>query len=576
MWMMQQLIWMEESPHSTLLGVAKHTRETMVLMAFGPAKLWRHLRLRVRSSTCGLLGERVALIAVITAAFNGAAAGERSVVRKVALASFLGTTVEWYDFFLYGTAAALVFPKLFFPGFSPLAGTLASFATFGVAFCARPIGGVVFGHFGDRVGRKTLLVTTLLLMGGATFLIGALPTFRQVGVLAPILLLVLRVTQGFAVGGEWGGATLMVVEHAPEKDRAFYASWPQLGVPAGLVLSTLAFGACTSLPEPQFLAWGWRVAFLLSLVLIAVALFIQLRIEESPVFSRVRELGIAARAPVLEVLRDYRAAVVLSTGVVFVTISAFYIVTTFSLSYLTQQLGMARKVGLIGNVLFSVTEAAIILISARAADRIGKYRVAIWGAWWVVLFSYPYFWLLGTREPILIWLAMCAAALGMGSLYGIVGTILAELFEPRVRCSGISLGYQMAGLLGGAPAPFIATFLIHRSAGNTWSVATYSAATALISLVAVYVAANRHRRSELSAQRVWDLQLGASYRAASASANQCVGIASHSATHRKSLGRELRSASHYSGRRSHIVRSQHFGIGYTWKPSPSSLVSYWE
>lgn len=450
--------------------------------------------------------ERVALIAVVTAAFNGAAAGENSVVRKVAWASFLGTTVEWYDFFLYGTAAALVFPRLFFPGFSPLAGTLASFATFGVAFFARPVGGIVFGHFGDRVGRKTLLVTTLLLMGGATFLIGALPTFRQAGVLAPILLVLLRVTQGFAVGGEWGGATLMVVEHAPERHRTFYASWPQLGVPAGLVLSSLAFTACASLPEPQFLAWGWRVAFLLSLVLIALALFIQLRLEESPVFSRVRELGMAARAPVVEVLRAYRGAVVLATGVVFVTISAFYITTTFSLSYLTQQLGVPRRVGLIGNVLFSVAEAAIILISARAADRIGKYRVAIWSAWWVVLWSYPFFWLLSTRQPVLIWLAMSVAAVGMGSLYGIVGAILAELFEPRVRCSGISLGYQIAALLGGAPTPFIATFLIHRSGGSTWSVATYLAATALISLIAVYVVAGRHRRSVLSAGAGWDLQ----------------------------------------------------------------------
>jgi MFS transporter, MHS family, shikimate and dehydroshikimate transport protein len=459
-------------------------------------------------ATCGLLAERVALAAVMTATNNDAAGGKRSVIRKVALASFLGTTVEWYDFFLYGTAAALVFPKLFFPGFSPLAGTLASFATFGVAFFARPIGGVVFGHFGDRVGRKTLLVTTLVLMGGATFLIGLLPTFGQVGVLAPILLVALRVTQGFAVGGEWGGATLMVVEHAPEEDRAFYASWPQLGVPAGLVLSSSAFAACGSLPEQQFLAWGWRVAFLLSLVLIAVGLFIQLRLEESPVFSRVRDLGIAARAPVLEVLRNYRTTVVLAIGVVFVTISAFYIATTFSLSYLTQQLGVARRVALIGNVVFSVTEAISILICARLADRFGKYRVAICSAWWVVLFSYPFFWLLNTREPALIWLAMGAASVGMGSLYGIVGAILAELFEPRVRCSGISLGYQMAGLLGGAPTPFIATFLIHQSGGSTRGVAAYSAVTALITLIAVYLALGRHKRSELSTQKVWDLQLG--------------------------------------------------------------------
>jgi len=212
-------------------------------------------------------------------------------IRQVALASFIGTAIEFYDFYVYGTAAALVFPRLFFPQFSPLAGTLASFATFGVAFFARPVGGVVFGHFGDRIGRKSMLVITLLLMGGATVLVGLLPTFGRVGVLAPILLAVLRFLQGFAVGGEWGGATLMTVEHAPAKSLNFYASWPQTGAPAGLILSTAVFSSVSSLPDQQFFAWGWRVPFLLSVVLIAVGLFIRLRILESPAFSQVKELG---------------------------------------------------------------------------------------------------------------------------------------------------------------------------------------------------------------------------------------------------------------------------------------------
>ena len=202
---------------------------------------------------------------VIDATFDRTKVGHRKSIRQVAFASFIGTAVEWYDFFVYGTAAALVFPKLFFPRFDPLAGTLASFATFGVGFFARPIGGAVFGHLGDRVGRKSMLVTTLLLMGGATFLIGLLPTFEQIGVMAPILLVTLRFAQGFAVGGEWGGATLMAYEHAPEEDRNFYASWPQLGVPVGLILSTGVFAAFASLPETQFYAWGWRMAFLLSI-----------------------------------------------------------------------------------------------------------------------------------------------------------------------------------------------------------------------------------------------------------------------------------------------------------------------
>lgn len=423
----------------------------------------------------------------IDGAFDRAELGDRKSIRQVAFASFVGTAVEWYDFFIYGTAAALVFPRLFFPRFDPLAGTLASFATFGVGFLARPVGGAVFGHFGDRIGRKSMLVTTLLLMGGATFLIGLLPTFERIGVIAPILLVTLRFVQGFAVGGEWGGAILMAFEHAPEQDRTFYASWPQLGVPAGLVLSTGVFAAFSLLPETQFLAWGWRVAFLLSVALIVVGLVIRLRVAESPVFSRIKERRVESKAPLLEVLRDHRLALVLAIGVVLVSISGFYIVTIFSLSYLTKQLGVSRSVALVGNVLFSVSEAVSILIFARLADRVGKNRVAICSAACLVLFSYPFFWLLSTGAPTLIWLAMCIQAFIASALYGITGAILAELFVPRVRCSGISLGYQMAGILGGAPAPIIATYLIHWSGGATWSVATYLAASSLITFVAVYV-----------------------------------------------------------------------------------------
>jgi MFS transporter, MHS family, shikimate and dehydroshikimate transport protein len=427
----------------------------------------------------------------VDGAFGRADLGRRRSIRQVAFASFIGTAVEWYDFFVYGTAAALVFPKLFFPRFDPLAGMLASFATFGVGFFARPIGGAVFGHFGDRIGRKSMLVTTLLVMGGATFLIGLLPTFDQIGVMAPILLVTLRFVQGFAVGGEWGGATLMAFEHAPEEDRNFYASWPQLGVPAGLILCTGVFAAFSLLPARQFLAWGWRGAFLLSIALIVVGLVIRLRVAESPVFSRVKERGVESKAPLLEVLRDHRLALALAVGVVLVSISGFYLVTTFSLSYLTGQLGVSRSVALVGNVLFSVSEAVSILMFARLADRVGKYRVAIGSALCLVLFSYPFFWLLSTRAPALIWLAMCGQAFIASALYGITGAILAELFAARVRCSGISLGYQIAGMLGGAPAPIIATYLIHWSGGATWSVATYLAASSLITLAAVYIASHQ-------------------------------------------------------------------------------------
>ena len=419
---------------------------------------------------------------------DGAHAGDRKSIRQVAFASFVGTAVEWYDFFVYGTAAALVFPKLFFPHFDPLAATLASFATFGVGFFARPIGGAVFGHLGDRIGRKYMLVATLLLMGGATFLIGLLPTFSQIGVMAPLLLVALRFAQGFAVGGEWGGATLMAFEHAPERDRNFYASWPQLGVPAGLMLSTGVFAAFSLLPEDQFLGWGWRVAFLGSIVLIGVGLIIRLRIAESPVFMRLKERGMESKQPLLEVLRDHRRALITAIGVVFVSISGFYLVTAFSLSYLTQQLGVSRSVALTGNVLYSFFEAVSILIFARLADRVGKYRVAMISAVGLALFSYPYFWLLSSRAPGLIWLAMSVWAFIGSALYAITGPILADLFTARLRCSGVSLGYQMAGMLAGAPAPIIATYLLRWSGGAAGPVATYLAACCLVSVLAVWAA----------------------------------------------------------------------------------------
>jgi MFS family permease len=418
---------------------------------------------------------------------------QRNSIRRVAFASFIGTAIEWYDFFLYGTAAALVFPKLFFPHFSPVTGTLAAFATFGVAFFARPIGGIVFGHFGDRVGRKSMLVATLLLMGGATLLIGVLPTFEQVGVLAPVGLVVLRFVQGFALGGEWGGAMLMAVEHAPEQDRNFYSSWPQLGVPAGVLLSTAVFALLALLPEKQFLAWGWRVPFLLSLVLIVVGILIRIRLAESPAFSAIKDRGAESRVPMLEVLRNYPVVAVLAIGVVFGSISGFYITTTFTLSYLTAQLAVPSTVSLMGVLLASPTGAASTLIFARVADRVGKRPVAIGSALCMVLFSYPFFRLVDTRDPALICLAIATWALVSSALYGLTGVLLAELFAARVRYSGISFGYQTAGMLAGAPAPIIAAALIQWAGGRSWPVATYLAAGSLVSLVAVYLVSERYR-----------------------------------------------------------------------------------
>ena len=439
---------------------------------------------------------------------GGGDEGQRSPIGQVALASFIGTAIEWYDYFLYGTAAALVFNQLFFPQFAPLTGTLAAFATFAVGFFARPVGGVVFGHFGDRIGRKSMLVITLLIMGGATFLIGVLPTFDSVGVLAPILLVALRFLQGFAVGGEWGGAILMAVEHAPDESRNFYASWPQLGSPAGLILSTVVFTAFSSLPEEQFLSWGWRVPFLLSIVLIGVGLFIRLRIMESPTFQRVRESGAESSVPLLEVLKSYPVAALLSVGVVLVNIGGFYLVVTFTLAYATEQLGVARNATLIGLLLAGVAEIAGIILLARTADSIGRRPVAIASAAFVTIFAFPFFWLVDTGSVALLWLAMSLWTFSAGALYGVTGALISELFEARVRYSGISLGYQMAGVLGGALAPLIVTALVQWAGGSSWPVATYLFAMSFVSLAAVFFASERFNvgihdevRRDLAAQR---------------------------------------------------------------------------
>jgi len=414
-------------------------------------------------------------------------------IRRVAFASFIGTAIEWYDFYLYGTTAALVFPALFFPQLSALSATLASFGTFGVAFVARPLGGVVFGHFGDRIGRKSMLVITLVLMGGATFLIGLVPTFQQAGYAAPILLIALRFLQGFAVGGEWGGATLMVVEHAPEKSRNFYAAWPQAGVPFGLTLSTAIFALASSLPDEQFFAWGWRVPFLLSVVLIAVGLFIRLRIVESPVFAQLKQLKIESRVPLLEVLTDYPIAAVLATGVGFVIFVQFYVVTTFVLSYATTQLGVSRSVVLTGLLFAALGDFIGIALAAALADRIGSRGVALSGALGISILAFPFFWLVDTGSSLLIWIAMTFWIVAGGALYGVCGAFTAELFPARVRYSGISFSQQTAGLFGGALTPVIATALVSWSGGRSWPVAAYVAAAALVTVSAIYSASGNYR-----------------------------------------------------------------------------------
>ena len=415
-------------------------------------------------------------------------------IRLVAVASMIGTTIEWYDF-LYGTAAALIFNRLFFPTFDPLVGTLASFGTYTVGFVARPIGGIVIGHYGDRIGRKSMLVLTLLIMGVATFGIGLLPTYAQVGPWAAVSLVVLRLAQGFAVGGEWGGAVLMAVEHAPAGRRGFYGSWPQLGVPAGLLLSTAVFAQFARLPEDQFLSWGWRVPFLLSLLLVGVGLIIRLQIQETPAFTRLKTARTEARRPIIELLRSQRKEVLLAMGARLAENGAFYIYTVFVLVYGTQKVGLDRQTVLNGVLIAAACALVAIPVCGALSDRLGRRPVYLFGASVTALFAYPLFWLLDTGSTILVWLALVVALVFAHSpMYGPQAAFFAELFGTRVRYSGASLGSQFSSVIAGGLSPFIATALLPYGRG---ALASYIIAMALVTIVAVLMASEtRHHTIE--------------------------------------------------------------------------------
>jgi MFS transporter, MHS family, shikimate and dehydroshikimate transport protein len=428
--------------------------------------------------------------------------GQTSSVRQVALASLIGTSIEWYDFFLYGTAAALIFNKLFFPNVSPTTGTLAAFATFGVGFFARPVGGLVFGHYGDKIGRKAMLVTTLLIMGLATFLIGLMPTYATIGILAPILLVALRFLQGFGVGGEWGGAVLMAVEHAPSGRRGFFGSWPQMGVPIGLLLSTAVFDVVSSaLSEQQFSTWGWRVPFLLSIVLVGVGLFIRLRILESPAFARVKETGTEARVPILDVLRTHPKNVLLAMGMRMADNGLFYVFTVFVLDYAVAELGLPKSTILNGVLIAAAIYIFTTPFYGALSDKIGRRPLYMGGAGTSLLFAFPFFWLVDTKNTLLIWVALVVALpIFHAAMYGPQAAFFSELFGTRVRYSGASIGYQLASVFAGGLAPLIAAALLASQGGKPWLVALYMMALALISFVSVYLATETYR-SEISEEK---------------------------------------------------------------------------
>ncbi|MBT2488325.1 MHS family MFS transporter [Streptomyces sp. ISL-96] len=425
-----------------------------------------------------------------------------SSLKRIVAASLIGTTIEWYDFFLYGAAAALVFNKLFFPDSDPLVGTLLAFLTYAVGFAARPLGALVFGHYGDRLGRKKLLVLSLLMMGGATFAIGLLPTHASIGFAAPALLTVLRLVQGFALGGEWGGAVLLVSEHGDAKRRGFWASWPQTGAPAGQLLATGVLSALTALlSDSAFLAWGWRIPFLLSGVLVIVGLWIRLSVDESPVFkaalaqaeARKGDSAVAEKMPLVAVLRYHWRDVLIAMGARMAENISYYVITAFILVYATTAAELSKQTALNAVLIASAVHFAVIPAWGALSDRIGRRPVYLLGAVGVGLWMFPFFMLIDTKSFANLLLAVTVGLVFHGAMYAPQAAFFSEMFATRMRYSGASIGAQFSSVAAGAPAPLIATALFAEH-GTSTLISLYVIAAVLITVVAVACAKEtRHR-----------------------------------------------------------------------------------
>ena len=423
------------------------------------------------------------------------ATDEKLSIGWIAAASAIGTTIEWYDFFLFGVVTPLVLNKLFFPNFDPLVGTLLAYTTFFVGFVSRPIGGIIFGHYGDRIGRKSVLILTLLIMGVATFLIGCLPTYAAVGIWAPIMLLVLRVFQGIGIGGEWGGAVLMAVEHSPTGRRGFYGSWPQIGVPGGLLLSAGMVYLLSYLPDADFLAWGWRIAFLISAILVAVGLYIRLKILETPAFTSIQQTKKVAAVPVVELFRTHGKNTLLGLGARYIEGVTFNIFGVFIVGYLAGTLGLPRQTALAGVMISAAIMIIMLPIYGNLSDKIGRRKMFGVAGILVGLLSFPAFWLMQTKEPLLVWLAIAVPfALVYPAVYGPQAALFSELFDTRVRYTGISFVYQFSGIFASGLTPIIATALLPMGGGQPWLICLYVLFASLVSALSVYAMTDAHKR----------------------------------------------------------------------------------
>ncbi len=418
---------------------------------------------------------------------------------RAAAAAFIGTMIEWYDFYIYATAAALVFGELYFPSADRFVSTMASFATFAVGFFARPLGGLIFGHLGDRIGRKKALMTTLMMMGVATVCVGLLPSYASVGLLAPVLLVLLRVVQGIAVGGEWGGAVLMAGEHAPEGRRTFFASFAQLGSPAGLILSLLAFRTVTSLDKAAFLSWGWRLPFLVSAVLLVVGIVIRLGVNESPEFAQLKDQRRTAKLPVAEVFHSALGLVLLCIGANTIGIAGVYFTNTFMIAYTTQYVGITRS--MILDCLFFVAIIQFLSqpVAAWLAERMGGARFLKWAAIAAMLSPYPMFALVETGRVVPMVIGIALAVVCMAGFYSVIAGFVSGVFPTRVRYSAISLSYQVCGALAGGLTPLVGTWLAHRYAGQWWPLAVFYTCLAGVSLLSI-VALDARRATQAEDQ----------------------------------------------------------------------------